>query len=49
MCNRNIAGACPPSDTVLKDEMRGGDAPFAGYTPPPEGYVWGLSRKVIFS
>ena len=46
MCNHNRAGVCPPAETVLKLKLTG-DAPFAGYFPPPADYNWGgLARKV---
>ena len=47
MCNHNQAGICPPSDTVLKDSMRGvGTVPFAGIYPPPPSYDWSYAGKV---
>ncbi len=41
MCSHNMAGICPPKGTVLREDLRGGDLPFAGAHPPPANYNWG--------
>ena len=41
MCNHNIAGICPPEDSVLREDLRGDDLPFAGAYSPPPSFNWG--------
>ena len=45
MCSHSIAGVGPPKDTVLREDLRGGDLPFAGAYTPPSNYNWGGLAK----
>ena len=46
MCNHNLAGICPPTDTTLRTDLRvGGPLPYAGVFPPPSDYNWGGNAR----
>ena len=46
MCNHDLAGVCPPTDTTLRSDLRvGGPLPYAGVYPPPADYNWGGNAR----